>query len=180
MRNLTLAAAAMLMTSTLLACGSEDSPTAPAMPSLSVEEAGHNAADHFKFTEAVGFEVESPCNGEIIFFSGEGISQLTVVDTRENLDAGFSVHREYLARVTATGTGPTSGASYTINDIFRETFQSPSPPAPQVTFSAGGTFRVTSDEPGLSFVGHFGFHGLVTPDGEFKVTRDVGNLVCEA
>jgi hypothetical protein len=180
MRNLTLAAAAMLMTGTLLACGSEDAPMAPATPSLAVEGAGHNAADHFKFTEAVGFEVESPCNGEIIFFTGEGTSQLTLVDTRENLDAGFSVHSEFQSRVTAAGTGPTSGAGYTINDIYRDTFQSPSPSAPQVTFSVGGTFRVTSDEPGLSFVGHFGFHGLVTPDGEFKVTRDVGNLVCEA
>jgi hypothetical protein len=170
----------MLLMGTLLAgCGTEDSPTAPATPVLAVTDAGHNAADHFQFTEAVAFEVESPCNGEVIALSGQSITQITRVDTREGLDAGFSVHTEYHSRTEGSGTGPVSGAAYTFNDIYSENFQSPSPLASQFTFSVGGVFRVTSDQPGLSFVGRLVIHGLLTSAGEFKVTREVDSLVCE-
>jgi len=129
--------------------------------------------------EAVELEIESPCNGELIAFSGEAIYQFTLVGTREALDAGFSVHEEFQSRLRATGTGQESGASYTINEIFHESFQSPSPPAPQFTFSVGGMFHVTSDLPGLSFDGHFGFHGLALPSGEFKVTRELERVECK-
>jgi len=180
MRSLTLTGAAMLMGILLTGCASEDSPTAPAIPSLAVEDAGHNAADHFKVVEAVEFEVESPCNGELIAFSGEAIYQTTRVGTREVLDAGLAVHGEFYSHLRATGTGQESGASYTINDIYHENFESPSPPAPQITFSVGGMFHVTSDLPGLSFDAHFGFHGLALPSGEFKVTRELESVECKA
>jgi hypothetical protein len=181
MRLSTLAGAAMLMVGTLLTgCTREDSPTAPTTPSLAVEGAGHNTADHFKVVEATEFEVESPCNGELITFSGVGISQLTLVGTREDLDAGRAVHSEFQSHNRATGTGAESGASYKINDIFHDGFNSPSPLAPQSTFRFGGMFHVTSGVPGLSFDGHFGFHAVILPTGEFKVTREVGDVVCKA
>jgi hypothetical protein len=178
MRSLILARAAMLVMATLVpGCGNEEA-MAPAMPSLIVEDAGHNAADHFQVTETVEFEVENPCNGELIVFSGASISQITLVDTRENLDAGRSVHTEFQSRTSATGTGTESGATYTIKDIYHESFQSPSPLAAQFTFSTGGMFRVASDLAGLSFTGRFGLHGVLTPTGKFKLTREVENVVC--
>ena len=181
MRSLTLAGAAMLMVGTLLTgCTSEESPTAPITPSLAVEGAGHNTADHFKVVEAIEFEVESPCNGELIPFSGTAVSQVTLVGTREDLEAGFAVHSEFLSHSRATGTGSASGARYTINDIFHDGFNSPSPLAPQSTFRFGGMFHVTSNVPGLSFDGHFGFQAIILPTGEVKVTRVVESVTCKA
>jgi hypothetical protein len=173
-----LATSALLVAALLTACAGDDTATGPTTPSLIVEGAGHNAADHFKVVEVGDFEIESPCNGELIVFSGENIYQLTLVDTREHLDAGFSVHSEFQSHTRATGTGPLSGAGYVINDIFHENFESPSPPAPQVTIMAHGTAHITSDLPGLSFVGHFAFHGVALPSGEFKVTRFLESAEC--
>ncbi len=180
MRSLTLTGAALLMGMLLSGCGTDDSPTAPLTPDLAVEDAGHNAADHFKVVEAVEFEVESPCNGELITFSGTNVFQITSVDTREALDAGFAVHFELQSHTRATGTGSESGVEYTINDIFHDGVNSPSPLAPQFTFSFGGMFHVTSDLPGLSFDAHFGFHGLALPSGEFKLTRELDRVECKA
>lgn len=175
-----LATSALLAAAVLTACAGDDALTAPLTPALAVEDAGHNAADHFQAVEAADFEIVSPCNGELIAFSGENTYQVTFVDTREHLDAGFSLHTEFQAHTQATGTGPESGASYAINDIYHENFESPSPPAPQVTFSAHGTTRVTSDLPGLSFDIRFEFHGVGLPSGEFKVTRFVDSLECQS
>ena len=178
MRINRLATSALLAAALLTACAGDDAPTAPTTPTLVVTDAGHNAADHFKVVEEAVFEIESPCKGELIAFSGENIYQLTLVDTREHLDAGFSVHAEFQSRTRATGTGPVSGAGYVINDIFHENFESPSPPAPQVTIMAHGTAHITSDLPGLSFVAHFAFHGVALPSGEFKVTRFLESAEC--
>ncbi len=179
MRIKRLATGALFAVAILTACTGGDAPTAPTTPSLRVEDAGHNAADHFKVVEAVELEVESPCNGELIAFSGEAIYQTTLVGTREALDAGFSVHREFQSRLQATGIGQESGATYTIKEIFHENFESPSPPAPQFTFSLGSMFQVTSDLPGLSFDGHFGLHALALPSGAFKVTRELESVECK-
>jgi hypothetical protein len=75
-------------------------------------------------------------------------SQVTYVDARERLDAGAALHVEFQQRTTATGTRAASGASYTINDIYREGFESPNPPAPHATFSAHGMTRVSTDVAG--------------------------------
>jgi hypothetical protein len=128
--------------------------------------------------EPVTFEVENPCNGELIIFSGTAETQVTFVDTREHLDAGFSLHTELQQRTTATGTGSETGATYTINDIFHEGFESPNPTAPHATFSAHATTRVTSDIAGLSFTGHFVFQGVVPSGRDFKVTASLDRLRC--
>ena len=180
MRRAVFIPIALVASALVTGCASEDAPTAPVTPNLAVEDAGHNAADHFRFVEAAEFEVESPCNGELITFSGTSVSQITVVDTREALDAGFSVHNEFQSHTRATGTGSESGVEYTINDIYHDGFNSPSPLAPQATFRFGGMFHVTSSVTGLNFDAHFGFHFIALPGGGFKVTRDVGNGVCKA
>jgi len=162
----------------LTGCGSEPSPTAESNSGLMANAVAHNTADHFTAVDAVSFELVSPCNGESITFTGTAQSQLTLVDTRENLDAGNSVHEEFQQHTIATGTGAESGATYTINDIFHEGFESPNPPAPHATFSAHGTTRVTSSIEGLSFLGHSVFQAVLPSGQEFKVTVSLDRLTC--
>jgi hypothetical protein len=180
MRINRLATSALVAAALLTGCAGDDAPTAPTTPTLAVTEAGHNAADHFQIEMAVDFQIENPCLlGELIDFSGEETGQLTFVDTREHLDAGFFVHSEHQGRVTATGIGSETGATYTINTVFHESFDSPSPPAPQFTASFHERLRVTSSVSGLSFVIRRLIHVLATPTGGFKVTQDVETVKCQ-
>ena len=178
MRSLTFTRGAILTAAFLTGCGSESSPTAESMPGLTADATAHNTADHFKTVDPVTFQVDNPCNGESITFTGTAESQVTYVDTREHLDAGSAVHVEFQQHTTATGTGATSGATYTINDIYHEGFESPNPPAPHATFSAHGTTRVSSDVAGLSFLGHFVFQAVIPSGKEFKVTTSLDRLTC--
>ena len=163
----------------LSACSADQPLTTSTDPSLAVGT-GHNAADHFKVDQPIAFQIESPCNGELIDFTGRETGQVTAVDTREHLDNGNSVHFEHLSRVVASGTGQQTGTAYAIKDTFHETFESPSPPAPQVTLSFRDMLRVTSSVPGAGFSVHALFHLVVTPSaGEAKVTRDIESVTCD-
>jgi hypothetical protein len=167
---MTLTGAAMLMVVLLTGCVNEDSPTTATTPALAVEGAGHHTTDHTKFVETFVFALTSPCNGELIVISGEAISQVTEM---------VGLHFEYQSSLLATGTGPESGAVYTLNDTFHEGFNTPSVTASQFTFIQRSAARVTSDLPGLSFTVHLVFHGVSLPSGEFKVTRDVDGAECK-
>jgi hypothetical protein len=179
MQSLTLTGAAMLAAALMTGCGADSGPTAENIPSLAANVTDHNTTDHFRYVEPVNWEVENPCNGELIAFAGESIIQMTAVDTREHLDAGFWLHLEFQANSRATGTGPETGASYVIKDLYHERFNSPDPTAPQSTFSFHGTQHVTSNLPGLSFDGRFLFHFVALPTGGFKVTQEVGDVECK-
>ena len=178
MRVPILCGAAMLSAVLMIGCGADSGPTAENAAGLTSDATSPNTSDHFTTVETVTFEVESPCNGELIVFSGQSTSQLTAVDTREHLDDGFWLHMEMLQRTQATGTGSESGATYTINDIFHETFESPNPPAPHATFSEHAITHVTSSVVGLSFDVHFMFYVTFPSSKDAKVTRDVENVVC--
>jgi hypothetical protein len=178
MRSLTLTRVAFLTAAFLTGCGSEPSPTAEDGPDLTAYDIAHNTADHFTAVDPVSFQIDSPCNGESITFTGTAESQVTFVDTRENLDAGNSVHAEFQQHTTATGTGSVSGATYTINDVYHESFQSPNPPAPHVTFGAHGMTRVSSDIAALSFSGHFVFQAVIPSGQDFKVTTSLERVTC--
>jgi hypothetical protein len=173
-----IAATALLTASILTACAGGDVPTAPIASGLAVEDAGHNAAEHHTTVGSVEFTIDNPCDPTLrIEFVGQEEAQETVVDTREHLDQGFSVHREFQVYTEADGVDQ-EGNTYTIQDRYRENFESPSPPAPQFTFFAHANTRVTSDTPGLSFVVRFGFHFVGLPTGDFLVTRDIESAVC--
>jgi hypothetical protein len=173
-------AAGLLSLALVLAACSADEPLATAADPAFAVGTGHNAADHFKIDQPAEFQIENPCNGELIDLTGRETGQVTVVDTRENLDNGNSVHFEHLTRVVATGIGQETGAVYSVNEVFHETFESPSPPAPQVTFSFRDRFRVTSSVPGTAFSVHALFHLVVTPSaGEAKVTQDIESVTCD-
>jgi hypothetical protein len=178
MRSLTLTGAAILTAALLTGCGAEAGPTAENVPGLTADATDHNVADHFNSVVTGTFDVESPCNGELIILSGEERNQFTLVGSREALDAGFWLHMEFQQQVRAIGTGLETGATYTLKDMFHENFNSPNEPAPHFTYSAHGTSHVTSDLPGLSFDIHFVFH-VVGPSGkDFKVTREVESVTC--
>jgi hypothetical protein len=101
------------------------------------------------------------------------------VGPREVLDAGGFLHMEFQQQVRATGTGSETGATYTLKDVLHENFETPSEPAPHLTFSSHGTSHVTSDLPGLSFDIHFVFHVVIPSGKDFKVTREMERLTCE-
>ena len=177
MRALTVAGT--IATLALLSGCAADEPMGPGLPSLRVEEAGHNATEHDSGVNPVAFEVQSACNDELIAFTGTDTYHLTAVGTPEALESGHSVHSTFQSHVRATGTGSESGATYRIDDIYQTSFNSPSPPAPQVSFTEHGRFRIVSDVAGLSFVGHFVFHGVALPSGEgFEVLVEVERVEC--
>jgi hypothetical protein len=171
--------AGLLLAAALAACGENGAAGSPTEPSFA-EDAGHNAAEHFKEVNQISLELENPCNGEVIVFSGTEVLQATVVDKPENLENGFSVHNHFQSQVDATGTGPLSGATYTIHDITMTNFESPSPPAPQFTFSIHDAAKVTSSDPALDFRFKALVHVLLNPGtGEFTVTKDQEGATCQ-
>jgi len=174
-----LTGVAMLAAAFLTGCDADSSPTAQTTPGLTADVTDHNVADHFKSVTTVTFsDAVNPCDGEQITFTGTVESQVTVIGSREMLDAGNYLHREYQQHVQATGTGSETGATYTINDIFHESFDWPNGSAPHLTLGDHATTHVTSDLPGLSFKAHFVFH-LVVPSGkDFKVTTTVDRVTC--
>jgi hypothetical protein len=178
MRSLTLTGAAILTAALLTGCGAEAGPTAENIPGLTADATDHNVADHFKIVVPGIFDVENPCNGELIILSGEEIDQLTLVGPREVLDAGGFLHMEFQQQVRATGTGLETGATYTLKDMLHENFETPNEPAPHLTFSSHGTSHVTSDLPGLSFDIHSVFHIVIPSGKDFKVTREVERVTC--
>lgn len=178
MRSLTFTRVAILTAAFLTGCGSESSPTDESTPASTAYAIAPNAADHFTAVDPVAFDIDSPCNGESITFTGTAESQVTYVDTRANLDAGSSLHTEFQQHTAATGTGSETGATYTINDIYHESFESPNPPAPHATFGANGMTRVSSDLAGLSFSGHFVFQAVIPSGQDFKVTTSLERVTC--
>jgi hypothetical protein len=175
-----LAGGALLVAALIAGCSDDRNPTmtGPATPSF-VEDAGHNAAEHLKEVNQVSFEIENPCNGEVIVFSGTEVFQATLVDKPENLENGFSVHNYFQSQVDATGTGPLSGATYTIHDIVMANFESPSPPAPQFTATFRETAKITASNPALDFTIKALVHVLLNPGtAEFTVTKDLEGATC--
>ena len=178
MRIRPLAAGAVLA-AMLGACAERDATTAPAVPTFRVEDAGHNVTQHFRGSAAIEFEFQNPCNGESITFAGVTDSSLAVVGPM--LEEGIApVHVKFHALTRATGTGQLSGGGYALHDVFHTNFESPSPPATQVNFSAHGRTRVTSNISGLGFTLRGGFHFVGLPKGGFKITRDFDEATCES
>jgi len=171
MRSLTLAGPAMVMGMLLTGCGAESGPTAENVAGLTADAADHNTGSHIKLVETFTEPLVNPCNGEEIVFSGEALSQVTEVG---------GLHREFQGSASGTGIGPESGAAYTYNLTFHESFNFPSETASQGDFFANANARIGSSLPGLSFTAHFVFHGVALPSGEFKVTRSLDRVECKA
>lgn len=168
MRSLTLAGAAALVLGTLLAgCGDESGPTAESAPVLMADASGRTI-DHFNESVPVEETIVNPCNGETIHFSGTGDGQGTT-----NLIEGSFLHQELHAVINETGTGETTGATYTLQANFHEVFNSPNLAAPDFTLGVKDRGHVISSTPELSFTWLYTIHFLVTGSGEFKITKDI-------
>jgi hypothetical protein len=160
----------------LNACAGDDDVTAPTGPAFA-EGAGHNSVVHIRETQAISFEFENPCNGEVIVFTGTENLHGTLVGP--DPESGSTPHNHFHSQVEATGTGPVSGATYSIHDIFSQSFQSPSGPAPQFTASLHEKFKATSSDPGLSFRFKLLVHVVLNPSlNEFKLTKELEEATC--
>jgi hypothetical protein len=164
---------ALFAAATLTACDGTDAPTAPRIQSR-VEDAGHNTTDRLTFTEPVAFEVESPCNGELIAFTGEDSVRMKLVIAPGDI----GIHVVTDIRSSYAGIGQATSAQYVLSSKYHENFESPSPPALQVTFSAHNREQVISNQPGLSFDLLFQLHGVVPATGDVKFTKDVEAAEC--
>jgi hypothetical protein len=171
MQSPTLAGTALLMGTLLTGCGAELGPTGENAPALRADAAAPSTPRHTTTVEPFTESLVNPCNAEVIVFSGEGTNKVT--DVR-------GLHVELQGSGSGTGTGPESGATYAYNLVFHESFNTPSPTAPQADFFANANARVRSSLPGLSFTAHFVFHAVALPSGEFKVTRNVDRVECKA
>jgi hypothetical protein len=153
----------MLAAALLTGCGAESGPTAENVAGLAADAVDHNIRNHIKLVEPFSEPLVNPCNGEVIVFSGEAVSQINKVG---------DLHFEFLTRASGTGTGPESGATYAYTVTAYESENRPIVDTPPATFGAGANARMISSIPGLTFTAHFQFHGVFLPSGEFKVTRD--------
>lgn len=167
MRSPTLAVTALLMGTLLTGCGTESGPNTESAATFATGGTDRTT-NHVWESGPVEETVINPCNGETIHFTGSGVGQGNFVDV-----AGNNLHREFHAVVTETGTGETTGATYTLRANYHEAFNSPTGPAPNFTFGIQDRGHVDSSIPELSFTWLYTIHFLVTASGEFKITRDI-------
>ena len=80
---------------------------------------------------------------------------------------------ELQQHTTASGTGSESGATYTINDIFHEGFESPNPPALHLRSQRTRRRASPATSRASSFLGHFVFQGVMPSGQDFKVTASL-------
>jgi hypothetical protein len=166
----------LLLAAGLVACDAENGVTPPSSPSFA-EDAGHNRVEHIRTTQPISFEFQNPCNGEVIVFTGTERLHATLVGPEP--ESGNTPHNHFHSRVEATGTGPISGATYSIHDVFSQSFQSPSGPAPQFTASLHENFKATSSDPALNFRFKLLVHVVLNPAlSEFKLTKEREEATC--
>ena|GEM_PF-4111563 len=162
--------AAMLLGAVLTACGTETAPTAVRALAVSPDAVALHTPEHVKLVEQFLESLTNPCNGEVIVFSGEAISQITTVD---------GLHFEFQTSASGTGTGPESGATYTYNLVAHESFNTSSETASHLDRFANANARIISSDPSLSFTSHFVNHFIFLPSGDFKLTRNVERTECK-
>jgi hypothetical protein len=167
----------MLAAALVTGCGPESGPTEENSPALTARAA--KVTDHVSsVTPLDEIFFNSPCNGEDIHMIGTLSAEENFVGPDEEFLHEHFLHHELQVVVLETGTGLTTGARYRSHDVNHESFNSPTVPALNFTFTYNETYYFISPTPGLSFRGQFFFHYVSLPSGDFKVTRDVGSLEC--
>ncbi len=168
MRSLTLTGAAVLAAALMTGCGAESGPTAENGLGLAADAA---TAVHSKQNFPLDETYVNPCNGETVHLTGTLVGLTNIVDNGQ--------HQEYHAVISETGTGLTTGASYTSHSTFHEEFNSPTPEAVNFTVSIRDAAHINSSTPGLSFTLLFTFHFVQAATGEFnKFTKYVESATC--
>ena len=136
---------ATMVAALLTGCGTEAGPTAENAPSLA---AARHVARHSTSTIPEDNFSINPCNGETVHFIGTIIEQTNVVSVDD-----ATLHIEVESRLSATGTGLTTGTSYGVHATSGVSFNSPTVTAPNATFTERDHFHFHSETPGLSFMG---------------------------
>ena len=179
MRSLTRTGTALLTAALLVGCASESGPTESTL-GLAASAADHNTVEHAVYTIAITELDLNPCNGEQVQLAGTLVGQLHLVGPEDALANGDKLHERVHEVVSETGTGLTTGASYTLHATYSEGFNTPNFPAPNATFTELQKIRVTSSTPGLTYTAVAAFHLIGLPSGEIKVTREQPDQnVCE-
>ena len=163
----------MLTAMWLTGCGSESGPTGEGAPSLAAASHPDSTA-HTTFVELLDEVFPSPCNGELIHYTGTARTQMNFVASPDTLFQHVVLH----VVVKETGIGLTTGAIYTAKDNIYEGFTLPYGHLQFQSFRFHEKFRITTPTPGLSFGAHFQVHFVGVPDGDGKFTRIVGAEEC--
>lgn len=172
MRFPTQTGAALLALVLTTGCRADADPTGENAPALTPDL--DMTVNHFTSVTPLDYIFISPCNGEEIHVTGTLSARETFLGT------GDGVHRALQVVTSETGIGLTTGATYQSHDENHEVFSAPTSESDFRTFTYHETFYFMTQTPGLSFRGKFLAHFVETPDGEGKVTRDVGSLECRA
>jgi hypothetical protein len=170
MRSLTLTGAAMLAAAMMTGCGTGSSPTEADTGSLTADGLTATSAVHESQIFALDETYVNPCNGETVHLTGTLVGHSNIVD---------ALHLEFHATIAETGTGLTTGTSYTSHSTFNEVFNSPTGTALDYSYSFRDAVHVISSPTGLSFTLKHTFHVIGLPSGEFTVTKDVESATCQ-
>ena len=154
-------------------CGTDSGPTGESRPSLAAASHPDSTAHSYSVQDLDEF-FPSPCNGEMIHYTGTGRTWITSVASPDTLFQHVVVHMT----VRETGIGLTTGSVYTAKDNIYEGFTLPYGHLQYQSFRFHEKFRIISDTPGLSFGAHFQVHFVGVPDGDGKFTRIVGAEEC--
>jgi hypothetical protein len=133
----------MLAAVLLTGCGSDSDPAAANAAGHLAAATSRHTVDHFSLNEPVADVLTNPCNGETVQLAGTLVGEVTSMDT----------HYQFHTVLSETGTGLTTGATYTFCVNFSEMFNSPTPEALNYTYRALERDVVNSTPPELSFGG---------------------------
>ena len=170
MRSLTLTGAAMLAAAMMIGCGTDSNPTEANTGNLAADGVNATSAIHESQKFALDETYVNPCNGETVHLTGTLVGHSNIVN---------GLHREFHATIAETGTGLTTGTSYTSHSTFNEVFNSPTGPALDYSYSFRDAVHVISSPTGLSFTLKHTFHVVGLPSGEFMVTKELDSATCQ-
>ena len=149
MQSLTLAGVTLLVATLLTGCGSESGPTGEARRAWR-RRAIPTARRTPPSVEPLDEVFPSPCNGELIHYTGTARTQMNFVASPDTLFQHVVLH----VVVKETGIGLTTGAIYTAKDNIYEGFTLPYGHLQFQSFRFHAEVPITTTTPGLSFGGH--------------------------
>ena len=176
MRRLVTLQSTLGLTLLLAACNGADTTAEPMAPASDVTAAV--IAVHFVNPGTFAFDIENPCTGETVSFSGERFEQITAVGTQELLEQGQAFRCEDQASLSGIGTGTSSGTEYRIRDVIHFGIRSPSAEALNFTQVFNERIQAIAQGSADDFFIHVNFHVTVLPDGRIVTEFEQFDAVC--
>ena len=132
-------------------------------------------SERYSLTEPFSMVFDNPCNGTSVQVDGQIVH--TFHGVTDSPGSGLFLHWLDNYRVSGTGLG-NDGTTYVFNDFDREIFESPTPTAPEITFTSDDAPRLVSQGSSPNFMVHLRFHVTITPDGTFRVLAELDHAEC--